>query len=195
MKSNEEIKSYLKSNLNDHRFNHCIGVYETCKKLAHYYGADEEKSALAGLVHDCAKHMRADKMIALLESHGEEITLEVKNNIQVMHGYAGAYLAEEIFEISDEDILNAVKYHVTGRENMSLLEKIVFIADYIEPGRDFLGVEEARVLAYEDLDKALLYALDNTINNVVKSGYFLYTKTIDARNYLISIGIENSYEI
>lgn len=185
MWSNEEIKEYLKSSLNENRYNHCIGVSETSKKLAKLHGADEEKAELAGLAHDCAKYMESEKILQILKDNNEEIDVVVQQWPPLMHGYAGEYVAREVFGIEDREVLNAIKYHVTGRENMTILEKVVFVADFIEPGRDFPGVEKARALANEDLDEAIIFAFDSTISFVLKSGNLLHTKTIDSRNYLL----------
>ena len=107
-------------------------------------------------------------------------------NPDIMHGVASAYIAETIMEIYDKEVLDAVRYHTTGREKMTMLEKVIYLADYIEPSRNYPGVEELRKLSYEDLDKALIKAFDNTINYVLKKGWLLHLMTVKARNYLIS---------
>ena len=94
-------------------------------------------------------------------------------------------IAEVKFKVTDKEILNAIKYHTTGRENMTLFDKIIFIADYIEPSRNFQGIEEVRKMAYEDLDKSIIMAMDKTINFLIDNQILIHTRTVEARNYLI----------
>ena len=109
----------------------------------------------------------------------------MKKNIALAHGPIGEFIAREKYNIQNENILNAIRYHTTGRENMGLMEKIVFIADLIEPSRKFPGVEEMRKLAYENLNKSIIFALDNNIQFVVERNNLLHLDPIKARNYLL----------
>lgn len=158
---------------------------ETAEKLAKVYGCDKYKARLAGLIHDCGKIENDRELLKIAFEFGI-IHDDVKDvNIALLHGPLGAEIAKNEFEIKDLEILNAIRYHTTGKENMSLLEKIIYIADYIEPNRDFPLVEEIRRLAFLDLDKAILLAMDNTIKYVVDNGWVLDTETVKARNFLI----------
>lgn len=186
MWSEEQIKNYLKQNLRTKRYEHVLGVRDTAIKLAEHYKEDTEKARFAALIHDCAKNMSDDQIISIVKKHKIEIDDISKISPQLLHGTVAAIMAKEDMGIKDEDVLNAVTYHTTGRKNMSLLEKIIYIADYIEPSRNFQGVEDLRKAAFEDLDKALLKAFDNTIKFVVERGQLLHINTIEGRNHLLS---------
>lgn len=185
MWSDDKIMDYLKENLKESRLKHSLGVKDTAVKLAKIYHEDVEKARIAGLVHDCAKYMKNEDMLNIAEKSGYNINEVCLKNPSLLHGVAGSYVAKNIMEIDDEYILNAITYHTTGRRNMTLLEKIIFMADYIEPSRDFPGVEDVRKLAYEDIDKALLKSLDKTIAYVIKEGQLLHVDTVEARNYIL----------
>lgn len=186
MWSEEQIKNYLKQNLRNKRYEHVLGVRDTAIKLAEHYKEDTEKARFAALIHDCAKNISDDQIILIAEKHKLAIDDITKISPQLLHGSIAAIIAKEEMGITDEDVLNAVTYHTTGRKGMSLLEKIIYIADYIEPSRNFQGVDELRRAAFQDLDKALIKAFDNTIKFVVERGQLLHINTIEGRNYLLS---------
>lgn len=177
---------YLKENLKSSRVEHSLSVRDTAVKLAKIYGADIEKAKVAGLIHDCAKYMDLKEMLNIIEKYGYT---SIKGDIEIesiLHAPVGAHIARNTMGVEDEDILNAIAYHTTGRKNMSLLEKIIYLSDYIEPLRNFPGVEEVREVAYgEDLNKALLISYDKTIKHIVNKGQLLHTNTVEARNYLL----------
>lgn len=181
----DEIKRYIKEHLNEARYIHSIGVMETSENLAIHYGADPKKARVAGLTHDCAKNLHKNQLVEIAEENGEKLSEIYLNAPQLLHGLVGAYISKNLFGINDDDILNSIRYHTTGRKNMSLLEKIVYISDYIEPSRNFKGVNELRKLTYIDLDKVLLKSFDDTINYTVSRGSLLHIDTIEARNYLL----------
>ncbi|GAA0177532.1 bis(5'-nucleosyl)-tetraphosphatase (symmetrical) YqeK [Clostridium sediminicola] len=185
MWSEEKIIKYIKANLKKTRFEHCIGVKDTAVKLAKQNGVDVQKALIAALVHDCAKYLSDGKLIEYSKKYGfklDEVTLK---NPSLLHGVAGAYIAKTEMKIEDNEILNAIIYHTTGRKNMSLLEKIIYIADYIEPSRNFPGVDILRKKTFSNLDEGLLLGLDNTINYIIKRGQLLHIDTVNARNDLI----------
>lgn len=139
----EEIKTKIKQNLNAPRYEHTIGVMNTAQALAKRYQVDEKKAILAGLLHDCAKRIAPG----------------------VEHAKMGAELAKKEYGITDSDILDAITCHTTGRPNMSMLDKILYIADYIEPGRkEAPRLEEMRQLAFEDLEECLYLILEDTLS-------------------------------
>lgn len=182
----ERIIEYLRDNLKTKRYIHSLGVSESAVKLAEKYGASKEKAEIAGLVHDCAKYMSGEDILNIMRKMGEEIDEVSLKSPDIMHGRASAYIAQTLMEIENEEILQAVRYHTTGKENMMLLEKIVYLADYIEPNRNFPGVDKLREVALTDLDKALLMAFNNTIRFVIDKDQMLHMDTIRARNYLIN---------
>ena len=147
MWNEKEMLHYLHINLNESRLKHSLSVSETAVALATKYGENIEKARIAGLVHDCAKNMKDDELIKVASEHEIQIDEIYIHNPSILHGLVGSIIAREVMEIQDEDILNAISYHTTGRKNMSILEKIIYIADYIEPLRKFNGVEELRILS------------------------------------------------
>ena len=175
----------LKKNIGLKRYNHSIGVMNTSIELAKHYNCSVEKAALAGFLHDCGK-LQGEKNLLKVASNFDIILDNVmKNNKELIHGVLGEVLAKKEYNVMDEEVLNAIRFHTTGREDMSLLEKIVYIADVIEPGRSFKGVEEIRELAYRDINKSSLYSMDNTIKFIVDRGSLMHLDTIKARNQLI----------
>lgn len=180
-----QIKDHLKATLKDKRYSHSILVAETAVKLAEVYGGDVEKAKLAGLVHDCAKYMGKSELFKWTKKTVFEIDEICENNTQLLHGAAGAAYAKEVFGIEDNEVLSSVMYHTTGKAEMSLLEKIIYIADYVEPSRVFPGVEDIRELVLKDLDGAILKALDKTIAFVISKGELLHGLTVECRNNLI----------
>lgn len=160
----KKIRKYLEKELDPKRYEHTLGVAYIAAALAMRYEADLYKAELAGMLHDCAKCMSNEKKLLLCRKNGMEITaIELKNPF-LLHAKAGSLVARKKFHIQDQDILNAVKSHTTGRPCMSVLEKIVFIADYIEPGRkNAPGLQEIRKLAFENLDACLYRILEDTL--------------------------------
>ena len=175
----------LKSDIGTNRYNHSLRVMEVSKELAIKYGCSVEKAALAGLLHDCGKLQGDINLLKMANDFDIILDSVMENNHELIHCVIGAELAKREYNVEDEDVLNAIRYHTTGRENMSLLEKIIYIADLIEPGRNFEGVERLRSLAYKDIDECLLSALNNTIKYVIDNDKLIHLDSIKARNYLL----------
>ncbi len=153
------------------RFEHTLGVEYTAAALAMRYDCDVRKAQIAGLLHDCAKCLTDEKRLSICRKHKIPITTVEKKNPFLLHAKVGAYLARNKYGIKNQDILNAICNHTTGRQNMSTLEKIVFIADYIEPGRTHApNLAEIRKLAFVDLDKAFLRILKDTLDYLNDTG-------------------------
>ena len=164
----EAIKRDLQQKLKPSRYEHTLGVADTAAKLAAQYGQNPEKAYLTGLLHDCAKYLSDDEMIsAALDLN---LTLEPVEYraVQLIHAKVGAEYARIRYKVEDEDILNAIRYHTTGHPGMTALEKIIYIADTIEPSRSFNSelLEKLRKLAFEDLDLALFEILDSTMKHL-----------------------------
>ncbi len=181
----EEMKDRLKPGLKHKRFVHSVNVMETSILLARKYGVEEEKAAVAGLLHDCARDIKGERVFKLCDELGIETDYITRTQPELLHGPIGARLAETEYGIADAEILDAIRYHTTGCERMSMLAKIVFIADYIEPGRTFPAVFEARKVVYNDIDKAILMSLEKTVRFVMDKGTLVHPNTINARNYII----------
>lgn len=160
----DEITKKLHTALTPKRFKHTQGVAEEASKMANKYGCSTEKAYLAGLLHDCAKCIPTNEKLKYCKKYGVDLDEVLKSQPDLTHSFLGAKIAERDYGIQDKDILNAIAYHTTGRAKMSTLEKIIYIADYIEPNRAYHeGLEKARELAYKDLDKAMIEILNNTI--------------------------------
>jgi len=179
------IHEYLKSHLSQKRYVHSINVADIAESLANHYGADANKARLAGLVHDCSKEEKYEDLVYYAENCGFAVDEESYRIPEILHGPGSVYVARSAFGIDDEEILSSIRYHVTGRANMTLMEKIIFIADYIEPSRKFEGIDKVRALVYEDIDKALLFAFNLTIMYIIDRGGLLHHDTVNARNFLI----------
>lgn len=180
------IKSWLKENLNEERYEHSLGTADCAKMLAEKYGIDTEKAYFAGLIHDCAKCLDREKTEKILHSVSlQEGELE---NPKTHHAPAGAYLAAEEFGVEDEDILSAIRWHTIGKLDMTLFEKIIFLADKIETRTRPKEYREpiSKLLDEENgLDKALLLCYENTIKSLVDRKLTICTATVDIYNELI----------
>jgi|SRR5690625_2569867 len=159
----EYIEKRLINKIGKKRWAHSLRVLKEAEKLANLYGADLKQVYLAALLHDCGKLQDKDELLKRAKHFGIILDDIRMNNLELIHAPLGAKIAEKEFKITDKNVLKAIKYHTTGREGMSLLEKIIFLADYIEEARSFPGVEKVRQLAYKDLDRAIFQALDQTI--------------------------------
>ncbi|AAU24266.1 bis(5'-nucleosyl)-tetraphosphatase (symmetrical) YqeK [Bacillus licheniformis] len=181
----EEALACVKEQLTEQRYIHTVGVMETAVKLAERFGADLKKAEIAAIFHDYAKFRPKEEMKQIILDGGGP--LEVLNfHHELWHAPAGAALVKTEVGITDEDILSAIRFHTSGRPNMTLLEKVVYVADYIEPGRRFPGVEEVRTLAEEDLDSALIQALKNTITFLISKNQAVYPETVATYNALVN---------
>jgi predicted HD superfamily hydrolase involved in NAD metabolism len=185
MLSIKEIYADIQHNLSDHRFQHTMNVVEAAKQLAKRFGEEEQKAEIAGLVHDVAKEMTDEAMRCFCQKKHIELCDVTQHNIQLVHGTVGALTSQQKYSINDSDILNAVRYHTTGRKGMSRLEKIIYISDMIEARRVYPEVEALRNMATEDLDKAVLMGLDVSIRHVMGRGSLIHLDTVMARNDII----------
>ena len=160
------------------RFEHTLGVEYTAAALAMCYGASVEDARLAGLLHDCAKCLTDEKRLSICKKNDIPVTEIEMRNPFLLHAKVGAFLAKEKYGVGKQDILNAILYHTTGHENMSLLEKIIFVADYIEPGRKQApNLLEIRKLAFQNLDNAMLQILEDTLKYLQSGGGETYPMT------------------
>lgn len=179
------IYEELKKDIGTERYSHSINVMNTSIELAKLYNCSIEEAKIAGLLHDCGKFQDKIKILKMVDEFDIILDNVMKKNTALAHGPLGVAIAKSKYNISNPNILNAIRYHTTGREEMTLLEKIVFIADLIEPSRNFQGVEEMRKLAYENLDESIILALNKNIQFVIEKKNLLHLDTIKARNRLI----------
>lgn len=182
---NDFIKKELIKDIGEKRYSHSLRVAETALKLSKLYNVDREKTKTAAILHDCGKIKDKSKMLKITKDFDMILDKYMKHSTELIHGPLGAKIAEKKYKIKDKEILSSIKYHTTGKENMTLLEKIIYISDYIEPKRNFCGVEEVRELAFTDLNRSIVVAMDKTINFLIKNKNLIHTRTIRARNYLL----------
>lgn len=167
----EEIQKKLQKHMGAKRYRHTIGVQYTAVMLAMRYGVDLQQAALAGLLHDCAKYLEEQEILKECEKHHIAYSSTEKRQPYLLHAKLGAFYAKKKYGIKDEEILSAIRYHTTGRPDMSLLEKIVFTADYIEPHRRMISALPAiRMTAFEDLDEAVYLILKSTLDYLLNHG-------------------------
>lgn len=178
-----KVIEYIEKNLSNKRRIHTYGVAEEAVKLAKRYGEDPEKAEMAALFHDIFRGYPAQVLNEYILEAG--LQSDLLDNCNLAHGKVAAIVMAQEFHVSDEDLLNAVRYHTTGRANMSLLEKIIYLADAIEPSRSYPGVDSLRKLAYENLDEACLQCLDHTIAYLAENDCYLDQDTVRAKDCLI----------
>ncbi|MBU7319802.1 bis(5'-nucleosyl)-tetraphosphatase (symmetrical) YqeK [Paenibacillus oleatilyticus] len=183
MKREEMIES-VRSQMPEKRWNHTLGVMETAVRLAEQYGADPAKAELASILHDVCKYWRVDEQARIIRENGLPQDL-LDYDKELWHAHAGAWIAREQYGVIDEEVLDAIRYHTSGRARMTLLDKVVCLADYMEPGRDFPGVHNIRQNAEHSLEKALITGFDGTIRFLLDKGKRIYPLTFEARNGLI----------
>ena len=171
--------SYLKHQ----RIPHVLGTEQEAIRLAERYGADVEKARVAALLHDCTKRLDMEEQLALCRQYGIQLDELEQRALKLLHAKTGAAIAREVFGVDDE-IYRAIWWHTTGHAGMTLLEKVMYLADYIEPSRDFPGVEELRRVCYEDLDQGLLLGLEMTIQEMTAMGNPVHRATVEARDAL-----------
>ncbi|AXG38605.1 HD domain-containing protein [Enterococcus gilvus] len=179
----EALMQAVQMRMSERRFQHVLGVEETAIALAERFGASLEKASIAALTHDYAKE-RSDEEFELAIDQGdyEEKAELLKYGNAIWHGLVGADFVRQELKISDDEILTAIRLHTTGAAEMSLLDKIIYVADYIEPDRNFPGVEDARVIAFSDLDQAVAFETKHTLAHLIESETPVYPKTIETYN-------------
>ncbi len=180
----DEIIEKVKEILPKKRFDHVVRVVDMSLKLAKIYNSDIDKVKKSAYLHDIAKFFTLEEMLDLLDENEIEKEYVVR---EFLHGFAGAIYVKKEFQIDDEDILNGIRYHTVGRKGMSQIEKIVYLADAIEEGRDYEGVQEIRELAYKNLDKAILMEANHKIKYLIDIGVVLHPNTVEMRNWILKV--------
>ena len=180
----EELRPIALSYLKPKRMPHVLGTEQEAVRLAEKYGADVTDARIAALLHDCTKKLSLAEQLALCEAYGIELDELERKALKLLHSKTGAAIARDVFGVKDE-IYQAILWHTTGKPDMTLLEKVIYLADYIEPTRDFDGVDRLRKAVYEDLDKGLLMGLNDTIREMEERGNPIHHNTLEARNYLL----------
>ena len=175
----------VKSRMSQRRFEHSVNVCFTAKMLAEKYGANKNKAMIAGILHDITKESSPEYHMSIIRKFKIPITKYDTMSKGMLHSITGSTYAEKVLRIRDRDIINAIRYHTTGREGMSLLEKVVFVADFTSSERDYRGVEKIRKCASEDLDLGVLSGLLFSINNLLEVKVPIHPNTILAYNDMV----------
>jgi predicted HD superfamily hydrolase involved in NAD metabolism len=181
-------KKKLAGMLSPKRFAHSQGVSQTAAALAAKFNADCEKAALAGILHDCARGFNNAELLEMAQKISLPVNKVEKFSPVLLHAPVGAYLAQELFQISDEEILRAISFHTVGGKGMGVLDKIIYLADFIEPGRDCLNAISLREVVFQQgasLNEAMLKAYDSSIKYTLGKQEPLHTNTVKGRNELL----------
>lgn len=175
----------LSQNLSAKRFRHSLGVSESAAELAVRYGADIDKARLAGLLHDCGRAVPSNHLLPTAAAFGIVVSDVEYCQPVLLHAPVGACMAQAEYGVADQQILKAIALHTTGGPNMSKLDKIIYLADFIEPGRSFPGVDRLRSLAFADLDAAMIAAYDESVAYMLEQGVLIHPASIEGRNFLL----------
>lgn len=181
----DDYKKIIKSRMSDYRYTHSVNVSKEAVRLAKKYGADTEKASLAGILHDITKETPKEEQLQIMTDGGIILDNVQKNSSKVWHGISGSVYIRDVLNITDEDILNAVRYHTTGRAGMSLLEKIIFIADFTSAERDYNGVKTMRKKADKALENAMLYGLQFTLKDLSKRAMIIHPDALACYNEIV----------
>lgn len=182
MYDEQRIKARVQQELSPRRLGHTAGVVKTAEMLASHYGASPERARIAAWVHDIAREWPVDRLVQVAEK--VEVPSGFGGIPKLLHGPIAASLLWEWFDIRDDELANAIRYHTTGRVGMTLMDKIIYLADAVEPGRTYDGVEEIRRLAFTDITHALAMSIDNTLSYLIANQKPIFPLTIMVRNDL-----------
>lgn len=181
----KEIRQLVEKQMTPARWRHTLGVVQAAVKLARMHQVDTEKAELAALLHDLGRDMPSSSLLEIAKAQGLVTHPVEARQPDLLHGPVAAFLAGSQWGIKDGEVTAAIAQHTLGAPRMSRLAKVIYLADMIEPGRDYPGVEELRRLAEHDLDQALLAGFDQTVRYCLERGYLLHPATIEARNALL----------
>ena len=182
----EEMRILLQQSLKPKRYEHSVRVYMTALKMAEHYHANVNKVAIASLIHDCGRQIPKEDSVAKAKELGIPVDPVEETQPILLHAKLGVYYAIHKYGVSpdDREVLDAIRYHSTGTVDMTQTAKIVFLADLIEPGRNFEGVEDLREASFQDLDRGMLLSYDNTIRYLLEDGLLIHPDAIAGYNQL-----------
>lgn len=183
-----EYKDIIRKRMGDKRYNHSLNVADSAVKLAEKYGADKEKAYLAGLLHDICKETPQNEQLKIMTDFGIILSNVEKNAFKLWHAISGSAYVRNVLKIDDEDIVAAIRYHTTARAGMSLLEKVIYLADFISADRSYDGVDELRAAAEQSISKAMDIALTFSIVELIGQGRAIHPDTVFAYNELVTDG-------
>lgn len=180
-----DYKKIIKPLMGEHRYTHSVNVAKEAKQLAKRYGADEEKALVAGVLHDITKEMPKEEQLQIILDSGIILDNVKLSAPKLWHGLSGSIYVKEKLGIDDEDILNAICYHTTGRANMSLLEKIIFVADFTSEERTYKGVATMRKKSRKSLEDAMLYGFKFTFSDLTSRELSIHPDELDCYNEIV----------
>ena len=179
----DELRPIAMSFLKPKRMPHVLGTEQEAVRLARQYGADVTKAQIAALLHDCTKKLNRDEQLTLCAHYGIAPDPLERQTLKLLHAKTGAAVARDLFGV-DDDIYNAIYWHTTGKADMTVLEKVIYMADYVEPNRVFDGVDDLRDAVHTDLDMGLLMGLQDSIEEMTERGNPVHYRTVEAKEYL-----------
>ena len=188
----EKYIELVKSSMSQYRFHHSMCVADKARELAKKHGVDENKAYLAGILHDITKEMPREEQIALIEKSGLSLTKTDLGNHRILHQISGAAYVKTVLGIDDADIIGGIRYHTTGREDMTLFEMIIYLADFTSADRNYPDVEVMRQKTDENLFDALLYSLRYVIGEVVSNNRTLHPDTVYCYNWALDYSSEDN---
>ncbi len=181
----EDYKKLIKGRMGEKRYRHSVNVSKEAVRLAEKYGADVQKAKIAGILHDVTKETPFDEQLKIITDSGIILDDVQKNSQKLWHSLSGSIFVQKELGIDDEDIINAIKYHTSGRADMSLLERIIFIADFTSEERDYDGVEIMRKKADESLEEAMAFGLAYTIADLASRNLLIHPNALEAYNQIM----------
>lgn len=182
----EDIRQKVKAHLKPSRYKHTLGVCKLAVSLAKHYNISQEDAEIAGLLHDYHKYASDEMILSKLKEYNIELDPVLRHRVNLAHGLVSAIFARETYHVN-QDIYNAIANHTFGRPGMSMLEKIIYLADSLEEGRSFEGIEDIRSLLYTDIDRCLLLACQNTLIFELKKSNMVHVQTIQMRNEILEV--------
>ena len=181
----DSYKKIIKSRMSEYRYKHSVNVAKEAVRLAKKYGVDEEKAAVAGILHDITKENTKEEQLQIMSDGGIILDSVQKISSKLWHGISGSVYIRDNLGITDEDILNAVKYHTTGRAEMSVFEKVIFVADFTSEERDYSGIRTIRKKANKSLEEAMLYGLQFTLKDLSKRALIIHPDALACYNEIV----------
>ncbi len=182
----DEMKCMLKKSLPLKRYKHSLGVYETALKLAEAHGINKDKVGVAALLHDCGRQIPSRESLDKMAELGLKVDLIEAAQPVLLHAKLGVYYARNKYGVTDREILDAIRYHSTGINNMTPVAMVVYLADLLEPSRDFSGIEELRKLAMKNMEEAMIFAYSKTIRYLLEYDLLIHPDCIAGYNQLVA---------
>ena len=191
----DEYKAIIREKLDDYRYNHSLCVANEAERLAVLYGENTDDAYLAGLLHDITKNFSITEHLNIFEEFGIMLSDIEKSSVPVWHGISASVYVKNILNIQNENIVSAIRYHTTGKSNMTLFEKLIYLADFTSADRNYPDVDVMRSLVNSSIDEAMLYSLKYTITDLVNKNRAIHPDTLNAYNEILINKTESNCEV